>query len=368
MIDEEITFMEKGYYSTDLKPNSHKPVYAICEGDNCEREGGRCRWVRFYAYRDFCRSCASKNRNILKDEDRLDKLPWIDDEITFREKGYRSTELKLGSNKPVWAICANPNCEREGGRGRWVRYQNCSMLCHSCAQKERHFLKEYERTEKYDCIDDEKTFAEKGYRSTDLKPKSSKEVWRVCAGCGEGAWIQFSQYHDLCNTCSTISESRNQKLSKSHIGKIMPYYIRIKIGDAQLGEKNHNWKGGISIGDYCKFFDEPLKDAVRNYFDNICFNCDRDIEENGNRKMSVHHVNYQKDCGCDNTQFCIYVPLCNKCHGESGHNRWYWYIKFITELALMNPNYYAYHIPVVFYDEPSYNYSYVFEKNRKRGV
>ena len=132
-------------------------------------------------------------------------------------------------------------------------------------------------------------------------------------------------------------------------------------------ERNPAWRGGVSYGDYCKFFNEPMKDAIRNYFGNKCFGCGRDMAENKDRKMSVHHVNYQKSCGCDNTQFCIYVPLCMKCHGESNHNRWYWYNKFMTEIALRNPNYYAYHIPVVYYDEPSYNYAYVIEKNMRNG-
>lgn len=217
-----------------------------------------------------------------KCETPTEKLPWIDDDITFAEKGYKSIWLKPKSGKPVWAICQGENCEREGGRGRWVAFQSCVEFCHSCAVR---------------------------------------------------------------------TEESRRKRSENRAGV--------------SGENSPNWKGGISLDDYCKFFDEPMKDAIRNYFDNLCFECGETVEENKGRKMSVHHVNYQKRCGCDNTQFCIYVPLCMKCHGESNGNRWYWYNKFMTDLALMNPNYYAHHIPVVYYDEPSYNYSYVFEKQRR---
>lgn len=117
--------------------------------------------------------------------------------------------------------------------------------------------------------------------------------------------------------------------------------------------------------EYCAFFDMPMKVAIRNYFNNECFECEKTIADNKNRKMSVHHVNYQKRCGCDNTQFCIYVPLCGSCHIATNHNRWHWYIRFMIELALRNPNYYAYHIPVVFYDEPCYNFDYVFQMRKK---
>jgi len=103
----------------------------------------------------------------------------IDDEITFAEKGYRSTDLSYGSKKEVWRVCD------ECGDGRWVIFRRCSDLCHKCATKNPKIQKCKTPTEKRECIDDEKTFAEKGYRSTDLKPGSHKEVWRVCAGCGE---------------------------------------------------------------------------------------------------------------------------------------------------------------------------------------
>ena len=51
-------------------------------------------------------------------------------------------------------------------------------------------------------IDEEKTFREKGYRSTDLSHGSNKEVWRVCDECREGRWLQFAKYRSLCKKCS----------------------------------------------------------------------------------------------------------------------------------------------------------------------
>ena len=242
-------------------------------------------------------------------------------------------------------------------------------------------------------INEEATFRWKGYRSTNLSRGSGKRVWANCDECGHGRWVAFYQYRDLCVVCANKTEDHRRILSESAKRKIVSDTTRKKMSISRMGEKNNmygkkhtqkaiqimreskkgrcigknnpNWRGGLRQKHYCLFFDEPLKDTIRGYFSNICFECGTNVDENMNRELSVHHVNYQKDCGCDNTQFCIYVPLCMKCHGKSGHNRWYWYIKFMTELALRNPNYYAYHIPVVFYDEPSYNYEYVFEKRRR---
>ena len=342
----------------------------------------------------------------------------IDEEITFREKGYRSADLSECSNKLVWRVC--DGC----GEEKWITFHACRDLCSVCANKKRRKY-DYDDSEVVvRSIDEEKTFSERGYRSTDLSAKSHKDVWAVCVECGEGRWVVFRDYRDMCFLCShrtdeyrttrsnaqkgekhnfynkTHTKETKEKMRIAALGEKNHFYgkthteearkkMRVlnrgenngmygkkhnketiaklrKAREVQFGENNPNWKGGISIEPYCALFNEPMKHVIRKYFNNMCFECGENVEQNNGRKMSVHHVNYQKGCGCDNTHFCIYVPLCNQCHGKTGGNRWYWYTRFMTELALRNPNYYAYHIPVVFYDEPSYNFEYVFEKNRKK--
>ena len=167
----------------------------------------------------------------------------IDEEITFREKGYYSTDLKSKSHKPVWAVCEGEDCQREGGRGRWVQFKDYRDLCRLCSMKVPCREKCKNPTEKRKCIDDDITYAEKGYRSTELKPKSNKEVWRVCAGCGEGAWIQFSQYHDLCHKCAHGTDECRRKISENHAdvsGKNHPMYgIRHSDKTRALMRENH---------------------------------------------------------------------------------------------------------------------------------
>ena len=289
----------------------------------------------------------------------------IDEEKTFIEKGYYSNELSHGSHKPVYAVCEGVNCQREGGRGRWVRFQDYRDLCYECAMIVCHIHKYKEKTKKLKCIDDDKTLSEKGYRSTWLKPNSSRDVWRICDICKDGRWIKFSDYSELCQKCVCTTDEYRKKIGDSNRDPSEKTRRLMSENHADVSGENHpNWQGGISFGDYCPLFNEPLKGAIRNYFCNMCFECGETIEENKGREMSVHHVNYQKNCGCDNTNFCIYVPLCMKCHGKTSGNRCKWYLHFMVKLALCNPNYYAYHIPVVFYDEPSYNYDYVFNMRR----
>lgn len=87
--------------------------------------------------------------------------------------------------------------------------------------------------------------------------------------------------------------------------------------------KNHpQWKGGISFEPYCSKFSNAFKESIREMFGRVCFLCPTTEKENG-KKLCVHHVNYNKDCLCDDSE-CEFVPLCLKCHSKTNFNRDYW--------------------------------------------
>ncbi len=93
---------------------------------------------------------------------------------------------------------------------------------------------------------------------------------------------------------------------------------------------------------------------------------DNEPEENGDA-LSVHHVNFDKRCGCNATQFCIFIPVTRSWNtifnGNKKYNRWYWYSFLMNKIFTEHPNYFAYHIPVWGMNELEYNYNYVFAKN-----
>ena len=302
MIDEEITFREKGYRSTDLSHGSHKEVWRVC--DDC----GDGKWAVFQNCYDLCIACAMKKRRKYNYDGLEDVVRSIDEEKTFREKGYRTTDLSAQSHKEVYAVCV------ECGTGRWLDFCNYKDLCFLCKMKNKPTQKCETPTEKLPWIDEEKTYAEKGYRSTDLKPSSHMPVWRVCAGCGEGMWIIFKKCGSLCKKCSNESEEHRMNMSES-----------------QKGEKSHNWKGGISFEPYCEKFNNALKESVREKFGRVCFMCPTTEEENG-RKLDVHHVNYDKECMCNDVE-CEFVPLCRKCHGRTCHDHELWERLIINTLS-----------------------------------
>lgn len=185
----------------------------------------------------------------------------------------------------------------------------------------------------------------------------------------------------------TVSDGAREKIRQSRLGTKNPMYRKVvsagtraaigtasrirkrteeskqKQSIAHRGDKNPAWKGGISKSMYCRLFDRNLKTVVREYFNNRCFISDATTEENG-KNLSVHHVGYDKRCLCSSPNWCIFVPLSSSYHQKTNYDRWTWYEYLMCQIALRNPNYYAYHVPVVFYAEPSYNFGYVFEKHR----
>jgi hypothetical protein len=94
------------------------------------------------------------------------------------------------------------------------------------------------------------------------------------------------------------------------------------LSSSERGEKNHEWKGGISFEPYCVKFTREFKERVRAFFGHTCAECGISEEANG-KKLPVHHVTYNKKVCCDGT-VPLFVPLCNTCHSKTNHNRIFW--------------------------------------------
>ena len=101
--------------------------------------------------------------------------------------------------------------------------------------------------------------------------------------------------------------------------------------EAVKGEKNPSWNGGTSFLPYCPAFNEKFKEYIRDKFGRVCFLCPKTEKENG-RKLSVHHVNYNKDCFCEEDVDCQFVPLCIRCHVKTNRNREFWEKVIISKL------------------------------------
>lgn len=101
-----------------------------------------------------------------------------------------------------------------------------------------------------------------------------------------------------------------------------------------VGPLSPNWKGGISKLPYCEKWTKELKEKIREKFDFRCFSCDKTQEEIG-RKHDIHHIDYDKEQGCNGKKFEL-IPLCRSCHARTNgkNNRDYWQHYFIDLLKL----------------------------------
>lgn len=205
---------------------------------------------------------------------------------------------------------------------------------------------------------EEETFEKFGYYSRDLKPKSGKKIFAACDDCGKVRVLHKSGYHAFCRSCvakkRTGTDSNHWKGGKvkqictcGNEFSVKPSIIKQGGGKfcsrkCQLkdlnenhprikGENHPNWQGGISFGKYCHKFNNEFKEYIRDKFGRVCFLCPTTEEENG-RKLDVHHVNYNKDCGCDDDKTCQFVPLCRSCNSKANIDREMWEAKIKAKM------------------------------------
>lgn len=139
-----------------------------------------------------------------------------------------------------------------------------------------------------------------------------------------------------------ISEETREKLKTSHIGMKHSEETKQKIRESMISKcrklsKHPNWKGGASFEPYCPKFNDEFKERVREFFGRKCVCCG--MPENDNikntiskrfpkgKRLSVHHVKYNKHACCDNSER-MFVALCESCHSKTNKNREFWESKF----------------------------------------
>jgi hypothetical protein len=124
-----------------------------------------------------------------------------------------------------------------------------------------------------------------------------------------------------------MSESRKGKGNVNY-GKPMSEAQKQQISKTKKGNcggpKHPNWQGGISYFPYCIKFDNSRREATRIFFNRICIVCGKLESENmkGKKpvKLSVHHVDHDKEQGCNGKPFNLFT-LCHVCHGREQMDR-----------------------------------------------
>lgn len=120
-------------------------------------------------------------------------------------------------------------------------------------------------------------------------------------------------YDHTDNTKKMQSDSRNLFISDP--------VNREKLSAALQGISYDEWEGFVMNAPYCPAFDEMCRESNREKYDRKCFLCrlpeSENITSTGKpRKLAVHHVDMNKDQGCDNHEWKL-VPLCLRHHGSA---------------------------------------------------
>lgn len=138
-----------------------------------------------------------------------------------------------------------------------------------------------------------------------------------------------------------LSNPRNHPMyGKHHTEKSKEKMRNKKIGVKQSketiekrikrGKDHYNYQHGKYLKPYCKKWTEQLREEIRERDNRICQECNK-TERNNKRKLSVHHIHYDKDnCYPD------LITLCCSCSAKVNYNRNYWEEHFMNKLKERN--------------------------------
>ena len=115
----------------------------------------------------------------------------------------------------------------------------------------------------------------------------------------------------ICEMCGKEFFVNLYKSNSNELGK----YCSKKCKDlSNSGERSPRWKGGTTYFPYCSKFNKRRKEDVREFFGRKCLACGAE-EIEFRKRLSVHHVDHDKEQGCNGKPFNL-VPLCKNCHAK----------------------------------------------------
>ncbi len=156
--------------------------------------------------------------------------------------------------------------------------------------------------------------------------------------------IKDARARQVMKAGRTYSEESKEKNRQAHLGKAQTQEARdrksialtgkpksmehrVSIAKSKAGENNPRWLGGISKLPYTQDWTEDLKDAIRkrdHYTCQLCGISHAELYERHQRKLTVHHIDYNKD-NCDPINL---ISLCVSCHAKAVHRREAWKVFF----------------------------------------
>ncbi len=154
---------------------------------------------------------------------------------------------------------------------------------------------------------------------------------------GKPAWNRGKPLNHKPNCSCCICKAKRDGTGQNNpmFGRHHSEDTKEKMKISHLGERNFNWKGGISNFPYPFEFNEELKESIRERDNHTCQLCDKTQEDEG-KKLSIHHIDYAKE----NLDSNNLITLCRSCNAKVNTNRKYWTKFFkskVKSLELMRP-------------------------------
>ena len=220
------------------------------------------------------------------------------------------------------AICENCGKTFERKKLELEKYEHhfCSRKCVNEWKKENNFF-HGENSPRWNSVKVKCEYCGKLFYRT--RSEFQKHEHHFCSRKCFDTWKK-KRSDVKCDNCGKVFSRTKFAIARSkHQFCSRECYIEWRAKTGIFKAKKHpNWQGGISFGSYCVKFNEELKEKVREKYGRRCFLCGKTEKEN-KRKLSVHHVDYNKGRGCNGKRWLL-VPLCLVCHGRTDYNRDYW--------------------------------------------
>lgn len=135
------------------------------------------------------------------------------------------------------------------------------------------------------------------------------------------AWKNRLDYKGLiertCQVCNKLFRVPHYVVDKG-IGKYCSNKCNY-ISKNSSGKNHPNWLGGLSFEPYGIEFNNKLKQQIRDRDKHTCQECGFN-EEKLDRKLSIHHIDYNKK---NNNQNNL-ISLCRSCHMQTNFKREDW--------------------------------------------
>ena len=150
------------------------------------------------------------------------------------------------------------------------------------------------------------------------KPRST-EIRRKISETQKGRVFTEEHKKKLSISCTGNKYPVDKYPNYGMRGKKMSLENIKKLSERMSGDKHPLWKGGTSFEPYGLDWTSMFKEAIRERDNRCCVVCNKP-EEELDRLLSVHHIDYiKRNCFPQNC-----VSLCRSCHTTTNHNRAHW--------------------------------------------